>query len=68
MGDSFYTNDGVDRNLVTMDGLTEAAIQLYAGDYSARSGKYKKAPAEWPGPLCAVLTGFCRITRFRPNS
>jgi len=30
-GDSYYINDGIDRNLVTYDGFIEAAIRLYAG-------------------------------------
>jgi acetyl esterase/lipase len=29
-GDSYYINDGIDRNLVTYDGLIEAAVRLYA--------------------------------------
>lgn len=29
-GDSYYINDGLDRNLVTYDGLIEAMVRLYA--------------------------------------
>jgi len=29
-GDSYYINDGIDRNLVTYDGFIEASVRLYA--------------------------------------
>jgi len=29
-GDSYYINDGIDRNVVTYDGLIEATVRLYA--------------------------------------
>jgi monoterpene epsilon-lactone hydrolase len=31
-GDTFHTNEGVDRNIPIYDGLIEAAVRLYAGD------------------------------------
>jgi acetyl esterase/lipase len=31
-GDTFHTNEGVDRNIPTYDGIIEAAVRLYAGD------------------------------------
>lgn len=31
-GDTFYTNEGVDRNIPTYDGIIEAMVRLYAGD------------------------------------
>lgn len=31
-GDTFHTNEGVDRNIPTYDGIIEAAVRLYAGE------------------------------------
>ena len=31
-GDTFHTNQGVDRNIPTYDGIVEAMVSLYAGD------------------------------------
>jgi acetyl esterase/lipase len=31
-GDTFHTNQGVDRNIPTYDGIIEAMVKLYAGD------------------------------------
>jgi acetyl esterase/lipase len=31
-GDTFHTNEGVDRNIPTFEGTIEAAVRLYAGD------------------------------------
>jgi len=32
LGDTFHTNEGVDRNIPTFDGFIEAAVRLYADD------------------------------------
>ena len=31
-GDTFHTNEGVDRNIPTLDGIIDAAVRLFAGD------------------------------------
>jgi acetyl esterase/lipase len=57
-GDSFYTNDGVDRNLVTYDGLTEAAIRLYAGDYDLNDPLISPVYGDFNGfPPTLLVTG-----------
>jgi acetyl esterase/lipase len=49
-GDSYYINDGIDRNLVTYDGFLEAAVRLYA------NGRDLKDPLV--SPLYGDLHGF----------
>ena len=49
-GDSYYINDGIDRNLVTYDGFIEASVQLYA------NGRDLKDPLV--SPLYGNLHGF----------
>jgi acetyl esterase/lipase len=49
-GDSYYINDGVDRNLVTYDGFIEAAVRLFA------NGRDLKDPLV--SPLYGSFDGF----------
>ena len=35
-GDSYYTNEGIDRGLVTYEGILEEAAKMYAGDYALK--------------------------------
>ena len=35
-GDSYYTNEGIDRLLVTYEGILEEAARMYAGDYDLK--------------------------------
>ena len=58
VGDSFYTNHGVDRNLVAFDGLTEAAIQLYAGNLALDDPRISPVYGDFAGfPPAFLVTG-----------
>ena len=49
-GDSYYINDGIDRNLVTYDGILEESAKLYA------DGRDLKDP--YLSPIYGDLSGF----------
>jgi acetyl esterase/lipase len=57
-GDSLYTNEGVDRLLVTYDGLVEAAVRMYSGDYDLKDPRVSPIYGNFKGfPPTFLLTG-----------
>ncbi len=57
-GDSYYTNVGIDRLLVTYDGLLEGAARLYAGDYDLQDPRISPIYGDFHGfPPTFLLTG-----------
>ena len=57
-GDSYYTNEGVDRLLVTYDGLLEGAARLYAGDHDLKDPLISPIYGDFHGfPPTFLVTG-----------
>ncbi len=57
-GDSYYTNEGIDRLLVTYDGLLEGAARLYAGDYDLKDPLISPIYGDFQGfPPTFLVTG-----------
>jgi acetyl esterase/lipase len=57
-GDSYYTNEGIDRLLVTYDGILAAAAHLYAGDYDLKDPLISPVYGDFHGfPPTFLLTG-----------
>lgn len=56
--DSLYTNEGIDRVLVTYDGILEAAAKLYAGDKSLKDPTVSPVYGDFSGfPPSYLVTG-----------
>ena len=57
-GDSYYTNEGIDRLLVTYDGLLEGAARLYAGDNDLKDPLISPVYGDFDGfPPTFLVTG-----------
>ena len=57
-GDSYYMNDGVDRLLVTYDGLVEAAVRLYANGRDLKDPLVSPLYGDFHGfPPTLLVTG-----------
>jgi acetyl esterase/lipase len=57
-GDSYYINDGIDRNLVTYDGFLEAAIELYANGRDLKDPLVSPLYGDFQGfPPTFLITG-----------
>lgn len=57
-GDSYYTNEGVDRMLVTYDGVLEGAARLYAGDHDLKDPLISPIYGDFHGfPPAFLVTG-----------
>jgi len=57
-GDTFYTNQGVDRNIPTYDGMVEAMIRLYAGDHDLKDPRISPIYGDFVGfPPTMLVTG-----------
>ncbi len=57
-GDSYFTNEGIDRLLVTSEGVLAAAAQLYAGDYDLKDPLISPVYGDFHGfPPTFLLTG-----------
>ncbi len=57
-GDSYYTNEGIDRMLLTYDGLLEGAARLYAGDYDLKDPLISPIYGDFQGfPPTFLVTG-----------
>ncbi|MCH7576648.1 MAG: alpha/beta hydrolase fold domain-containing protein [Chloroflexi bacterium] len=57
-GDSYYTNEGIDRLLVTYDGVLEGAARLYAGDNDLKDPLISPIYGDFHGfPPTFLVTG-----------
>ena len=57
-GDSYYTNEGIDRLLVTYDGLLAGAAKLYAGDHDLKDPLISPIYGDFRGfPPTFLVTG-----------
>jgi len=57
-GDTFQTNQGVDRNIPTYDGIVEAMIRLYAGDHDLKDPRISPIYGDFVGfPPTMLVTG-----------
>lgn len=57
-GDSYYTNEGIDRLLVTYDGILEEAARLYAGDHDLEDPLISPINGDFHGfPPTFLVTG-----------
>ena len=57
-GDSLFTNEGVDRSLVTYDGLLEGAAKLYAGGQDLKTPLISPVYGHFEGfPPTSLVTG-----------
>ncbi len=57
-GDSYITNEGVDRLLITYDGLLAGAARLYAGDHDLKDPLLSPVYGEFDGfPPTFLVTG-----------
>ena len=57
-GDSYYINDGIDRNLVTYDGLIEAMVRLYANGRDLKDPLVSPLYGDFHGfPPTFLITG-----------
>ena len=57
-GDSYYTNEGIDRLLVTYDGVLEGAARLYAGDNDLKDPLISPIYGDFQGfPPTFLVTG-----------
>ena len=57
-GDSYYTNEGIDRLLVTYDGLVAGAAKLYAGDHDLKDPLISPIYGDFRGfPPTFLVTG-----------
>jgi acetyl esterase/lipase len=57
-GDTFHTNQGVDRNIPTYDGIIEAMVRLYAGDLDLKDPRISPIYGEFHGfPPTLLVTG-----------
>ncbi len=48
-GDTFHTNQGVDRNILTDDGIIEAMVRLYAGDLDLKDPRISPIYGDFVG-------------------
>ena len=57
-GDSYYINDGIDRNVVTYDGLIEATVRLYANGRDLKDPLVSPLYGDFHGfPPTFLITG-----------
>ena len=57
-GDSYFTNEGIDRLLITYDGLLEAAAAMYAGKHDMKDPLISPIYGEFEGfPPTFLITG-----------
>ena len=57
-GDTFHTNQGVDRNIPTYDGIVEAMVKLYAGDLDLKDPRISPIYGDFVGfPPTMLVTG-----------
>jgi acetyl esterase/lipase len=57
-GDSYYINDGIDRNLVTYDGFVEAAVRLFANGRDLKDPLVSPLYGDFHGfPPTFLITG-----------
>ena len=57
-GDSYYTNEGIDRLLITYDGLLDAAARMYAGNHDMKDPLISPIYGEFEGfPPTFLITG-----------
>jgi acetyl esterase/lipase len=57
-GDTFHTNQGVDRNIPTYNGLVEAMIRLYAGNFDLKDPRISPIYGDFHGfPPTMLVTG-----------
>jgi acetyl esterase/lipase len=57
-GDTFHTNQGVDRNIPTYDGLIEAMVSLYAGDLDLKDPRISPIYGDFAGfPPTMLVAG-----------
>ena len=57
-GDTFHTNQGVDRNIPTYEGIIEAAVLLYAGELDLKDPRISPIYGDFHGfPPTLLVTG-----------
>jgi acetyl esterase/lipase len=57
-GDTFHTNQGVDRNIPTYDGIIEAMVSLYAGDLDLKDPRISPIYGDFVGfPPTILVSG-----------
>lgn len=57
-GDTFYTNEGIDRNIPTYDGIIEAMVIIYAGDLDLKDPRISPVYGDFQGfPPTLLATG-----------
>ena len=57
-GDTFHTNQGVDRNISTYDGMIEAMVSLYAGDLDLKDPRISPIYGDFVGfPPTILVSG-----------
>jgi acetyl esterase/lipase len=57
-GDTFHTNQGVDRNIPTYDGIVEAMVRLYAGDLDLKDPRISPIYGDFDGfPPTLLVSG-----------
>ena len=57
-GDSYFINEGIDRLLITYDGLLEAAARMYAGNHDMKDPLISPIYGEFEGfPPTFLITG-----------